>query len=230
MQLVDELSMIYTVCFMCYATFSLEKSKIFQKMLGFGLLFLSSSITLSYHYLKVPAFHQVAFGVLIVTVLFRSMYVMEFRIRKSLREKYALAFHKDSIDLVSSNYSREIKNDIDMLNKMWLMVGFGLLLFVGGFVIWNLDNRYCSTLRHWRHNIGLPWGILLEGHGWWHAMTGYATYIYLVWGIWLRYYLNNRQREFGLHWPSIYFSIPEVIPRSFMKPIICIKSESPKVK
>lgn len=45
MQLVDELSMIYTVCLMCYATFSLAKSQFFRLTLGFGLLFLSVSIT-----------------------------------------------------------------------------------------------------------------------------------------------------------------------------------------
>jgi len=30
-----------------------------------------------------------------------------------------------------------------------------------------LDNMFCGTLRRWRRDIGLPWGILLEGHGWW---------------------------------------------------------------
>jgi dihydroceramidase len=46
-------------------------------------------------------------------------------------------------------------------------VGTGLSIFLSGFGIWALDNQYCSTLRHWRHQVGLPWGILLEGHGWW---------------------------------------------------------------
>ena len=42
-------------------------------------------------------------------------------------------------------------------------------------------------------------------------MTGFGSYFYLVWGIWLRHCLNERQDEYMLNWPS-YFSIPEVIP------------------
>jgi dihydroceramidase len=50
---------------------------------------------------------------------------------------------------------------------MWKMVSLALG-FVGiGFAIWRLDQAFCPTLRGWRHEVGLPWGILLEGHGWW---------------------------------------------------------------
>lgn len=45
-------------------------------------------------------------------------------------------------------------------------------------------------------------------------MTGYGAYCYLVWGVWLRHCLNERQDEYVLKWPSIFFSIPEVVPLS----------------
>ncbi|KAA8566785.1 hypothetical protein EYC84_009885 [Monilinia fructicola] len=89
MQLVDELSMIYTTCLMCYATFSFSQSRIFRQVLAFSLVFLSVFITLYYHYLQDPDFHQNAFALLTTIVLFRSMYVMEVNIRPSLRKKYA---------------------------------------------------------------------------------------------------------------------------------------------
>lgn len=44
-------------------------------------------------------------------------------------------------------------------------------------------------------------------------MTGIGAYYYIVWAIWLRHCLNERQDEFVLNWPSV-FSIPEVIPLS----------------
>lgn len=47
MQLVDELSMIYTTCLMCYATFSFSQSRIFRQVLAFSLIFLSVFITVS---------------------------------------------------------------------------------------------------------------------------------------------------------------------------------------
>jgi hypothetical protein len=46
-------------------------------------------------------------------------------------------------------------------------IGFGLSIFLGGFAIWHLDNEYCSKLIKWRREIGMPWGFVLEGHGWW---------------------------------------------------------------
>jgi len=213
MQLVDELSMIYTTCLMCYATFSFSQSKVFRQLLAAGLIFLSVFITLYYHYLQDPLFHQNAFALLTTVVLFRSMYVMEVNIRPSLRAKYATAPQKyvDPDSLTRSVIVANQKRAYEILKEMWLLVAMGLSIFLCGFGIWNLDNQYCSTIRQWRHQIGLPWGLLLEGHGWWHLMTGIGSYFYLVWGIWLRHCLNERQDEYMLYWPS-YFAIPDVIP------------------
>jgi dihydroceramidase len=48
MQLVDELSMIYTACLMCYATFSFSQSKTVRRVLGTSLLSLAVFITVCY--------------------------------------------------------------------------------------------------------------------------------------------------------------------------------------
>lgn len=56
MQLVDELSMIYTACLMCYATFSFSQSRLVRSILGVGLASLAIFITVSLfgpHYLLV---------------------------------------------------------------------------------------------------------------------------------------------------------------------------------
>lgn len=45
MQLVDELSMIYTTCLMCFATFSYRRSALWTTALGLGLAALSWFIT-----------------------------------------------------------------------------------------------------------------------------------------------------------------------------------------
>ena len=39
----------------------------------------------------------------------------------------------------------------------------GLLAFLAGFAIWNLDNIYCSTLTDWKKAVGWPAAFLLEG-------------------------------------------------------------------
>ena len=34
-------------------------------------------------------------------------------------------------------------------------------------------------------------------------MTGLGGYCYIVWGIWLRHCLNNKQDDYKLHWPRL---------------------------
>jgi len=205
MQLVDELSMIYTACLMCYATFSFSQSRLVRQLLGGGLLSLALFITLYYHYLQDPVFHQNAFAILIAFVLFRSMYVMEVNLRPKKRIYAESGIHRESLKQATDD-----QRDSMIIKEMWLMVALGLSIFLGGFGIWALDRVHCSKLRQWRHAIGLPWGILLEGHGWWHIMTGIGSYFYIVWAIWLRHCLNDRKEEYVLNWPSV-FSLPEVI-------------------
>jgi dihydroceramidase len=48
---------------------------------------------------------------------------------------------------------------------------FGGICFLMGFVVWLIDGAACGWLRQTRANIGLPWGFLLELHGWWHILT-----------------------------------------------------------
>ncbi|KKY27591.1 putative alkaline ceramidase [Phaeomoniella chlamydospora] len=205
LQLVDELSMIYTTCLMVYGSFGYSRSETFKTILAISLIGLAAFITLYYHYLQDPAFHQNAYAILTAIVLVRSMFIMEFALRPSLRGSAAHSKAGNS----DAEQRRENARDHTILIKMWQLVGFGLTIFLSGFGVWNLDNIFCSSLRRWRHEWGLPWGILSEGHGWWHLMTGIGAYCYIVWGIWLRHCLNGRQDEYELYWPKIWI-LPEI--------------------
>lgn len=170
MQLVDELSMIYTTCLMCYATFSYSKSRLYSFLLALGLVSLALFITLYYHYLQDPAFHQNAYAILTAIVFFRSVYVMEFTLRPSLtkKEDEFKLLRKRSMNVDEKEISRSAESrDAKILSTMWVMIVTGLSIFLTGFLIWNLDNIFCPKLRVWRRQIGLPWGMILEGHGWW---------------------------------------------------------------
>lgn len=166
MQLVDELSMIYTTCLMNYATFSYGKSKRFSVAVAVSLLTLCIGITLYYHYVQDPVFHQVAYALLTAALLFRSFWVMEVNMRPRFKsdDRPLQNGHNGS---ALAEQKREDRRDKKILNQMWSMIAIGLGIFLGGFAIWNLDNEFCPTLRRWRRRVGLPWGILLEGHGWW---------------------------------------------------------------
>lgn len=170
MQLVDELSMIYTTCLMCYAVFSYSKTRQFAIILAISLVSLAVFITLYYHYLQNPVFHQTVYALLTVVMLARSMYVMEFSLRPSLKmsEEQHKLLRKRSMTADEKVTSRfQDRRDAKILKLMWTMIACGLFTFLSGFALWSLDNEYCSTIRRWRRQLGLPWGILLEGHGWW---------------------------------------------------------------
>lgn len=212
MQLVDELSMIYTTCLMFWATWAHNRSSVVQTLLGVLSVSLAIFITAYYHYLQDPSFHQNAYAILTAIVLFRSVYVMEVNIRPYYRKRREERESVQKVDLAQSEIVKlatQDKKDEAILRTMWSMIAIGLSIFLGGFGIWSLDNHYCTTLRVWRHELGLPWGILLEGHGWWHLMTGVGAYFYITWGIWLRHCLNKRQDEFEMVWPDL-LCLPKV--------------------
>ncbi|KAE8391381.1 ceramidase [Aspergillus alliaceus] len=218
MQLIDELSMIYTTCLMCYASFSYSRSTSIRIFLAIALTGLAVFITLYYHYLQDPVFHQNAYALLTIVVVLRSMYTMEVTLRPKWRhstEGDRLARERRGLPVLSKEQQHyENERDVRILKTMWFMVIYGLSMFLGGFFIWNLDNHFCTKIRGWRRVVGLPWGLFLEGHGWWHVMTGIGAYLYIIWGIWLRHCLNKRQEEYRLWWPH-FWNFPEILRSSF---------------
>ncbi|KAF2229593.1 alkaline phytoceramidase [Viridothelium virens] len=56
----------------------------------------------------------------------------------------------------------------------------GAVSFISGFILWVIDRLFCERLKHLRSTVGVPWGFLLELHGWWHILTGIGAYIFIV--------------------------------------------------
>ncbi|KAK8056743.1 alkaline ceramidase-like protein, partial [Apiospora rasikravindrae] len=198
MQLVDELAMIYTTCFMCYATFSYGRSRSISVMLGLALTGLSYYITERYYRTKDPQFHQDAYGILTAIVVFSNMYIIETQVRPALKAREEKRAPNPAILPADA-----------IVKQMWAMVITGLTIFLGGFLVWNLDNIYCQTITRWRRQIGLPLAMLLEGHAWWHVMTGIAYY-YISWRVWIHRCLDGDEDKFQLRWPSLW-RMPEVV-------------------
>lgn len=175
MQLVDELSMIYTTCLMAYASFSYSRSTAVRVCLGLSLTGLAVFITLYYHYLQDPVFHQNAYALLTTVVVLRSMHTMEVTLRPKWRhstEEDRLARQKKGLPVPTKERQHyENVRDEKTLKTMWFMVAYGLSMFLGGFLIWGLDNVFCSEIRRMRRTVGLPWGLFLEGHGWWYVFN-----------------------------------------------------------
>ncbi|KAF2096414.1 alkaline ceramidase, partial [Rhizodiscina lignyota] len=217
MQLLDELSMIYLTCTTFFAVFAFNKSTFIRLCIFVFTVSLAAFITGYYHYLKDPVFHQNMFALLAILVVSRGIYDMEQLRPSRRRRRSADALKESTANVDEKEQARRDARDLRMLNTMWWMVICGFLSVIIGFFIWNLDNIYCSTLRRWRREIGLPWGIVLEGHGWWHLFTGLGAYYNLTWGVYLRYCLKGMQDEVEVVWPSLFTSVPVVIRKSKAK-------------
>lgn len=181
-QLVDELNMIYTTCLMAFASLSYRKSRAIQIALGIGSVLFCGGITAYYHYVQDPVFHQQVYALMTIWLVARSAWQMETALRPKWRhtlESDRIAKEKKGSKVPTRAEQEHLnKRDLDVLINMWAVVGWGVFVFLGGFVLWNLDNKFCSTLRVWRRELGLPWGVLLEGHAWWHILTGYGMFCF----------------------------------------------------
>jgi len=48
----------------------------------------------------------------------------------------------------------------------WSGLTKDIVLFVGGSIAFDIDRNHCAQLRAMREVVGLPWGVVLEMHGW----------------------------------------------------------------
>lgn len=219
MQLADELPMIYTTCIVAYASFSYARPKGTQILVGIGLLGLASWITVYYLSSQNPVFHQVAYAVLMLSLVFRAMYDMETTLRPALRTRCETPAHGDEIlrRMWKIAYTGKRSLNSSALHAITADLAArssGIVLFLMGFSIWLLDNALCQHLRSARNSVLLPWAALLEGHAWWHIFTGIGVYYCITWRLWLEKCLDGGERDFELIWASPITSVPKVLPRT----------------
>lgn len=62
----------------------------------------------------------------------------------------------------SGEFDMRVLPHHDVMRRMLIVSGCCVL----GYGLWLIDMFCCPTLRSWRRQIGLPWGFLLELHGW----------------------------------------------------------------
>lgn len=79
------------------------------------------------------------------------------------------------------------------------------VLFVAGSVAFSIDRNYCAQLRAMREVVGIPWGFVLEMHGWWHIGSGLGVYYFIVLTEYLRVYLVSSGAKITLEWKSALF-------------------------
>lgn len=178
-QLMDELPMIYATCVPVWSIFSEGKNTRTSWLIGATIFFGSYILTAVYLHYKDPTIHQVAYAIMNVVIVYKSFLLTETRVADAIARK-----------------------------RLYSTMTYGAVIFLSGFFVWNLDVQLCGTWIDLRRYLGMPYGFLLELHGWWHILTGTGVYYYVVYLEYLRLHLINKQDQYEFIYH--YGILPEV--------------------
>ncbi|KAH7881001.1 ceramidase [Lentinula edodes] len=176
-QLADELPMIYVASMSIWILYDyqlgFDLSSIQTKSQVAFLVLFDALFTWSYAVYRNPVYHQVVFAALVISCAIRIAYLLNWspvrtRIPDSKKQVIAQMFTT------------------------------GAVTFASGFLVWNLDIIFCGTLTNWKRNLGWPAAFLLEGHSWWHLLTGLGTYYMFIGIQYITLCIKDDHRKFTM--------------------------------
>jgi len=148
MQIWDELSMVAVISLALLAAETKDNSlPLHRDKVAWLLALYFAVITGVYLKLRNPLFHQIAFGALVLTAMYR----MYGHYQRLPRAKFVHG----------------------LANQLAVVSYFGAIV---GFLLWNIDNECCLQLRVWRTHLGWPFEALLQFHAAWHILTGLGAH------------------------------------------------------
>ncbi|KAI0828885.1 alkaline phytoceramidase [Trametes gibbosa] len=169
-QLMDELPMVYVASYCCAMLFDTSRGFAWKgsnaPQLAAVFVVFNISFTWSYYLSRDPVYHQVVFAGIMFFSLFRTIYLLR-------------------NDEIRKRLPPEPRSTITHLFRS------GAITFAAGFLVWNLDNIFCSTFTGWKTSVGWPVAFILEGHSWWHILTAMGTYLLLVANSYYSNYLTD---------------------------------------
>lgn len=174
-QLLDELPMIYATCIPFWSVFSEFKTPKQSAVVALAVMSAAATLTFVYLYIQDPTIHQVAYGLLNFGIVTRTVYLTKTRVTDAIARR-------------------------NIYRAMW----GGAAIFGLGFALWNVDVHMCHGARTLRHEWGMPYGFLLEGHAWWHIFTSFGIYYFLVSQQYVRCLLMDTKKFYEFRWRGIW--------------------------
>ena len=159
-QIVDQASILLPTATILYASFSFTLAPLPRRLLS-GSLSLASVLLVSYH----AIYHsQRIFGLVFLALVFvivaRCMVLLsrvtDEKVKRDMRSLALFGGRKFCLEGV-----------IKRVVNFWSGLTKDIVLFVGGSIAFDIDRNHCAQLRAMREVVGLPWGVVLEMHGWW---------------------------------------------------------------
>ncbi|KAH0365978.1 alkaline phytoceramidase, partial [Aureobasidium melanogenum] len=150
-QMADDTSMIIATSIVLHRAMMFQRSDSYKRWLS-GLLVLAVIAETAYHTIKdEQMIHELSFLLLIIMVAVRIRSLIKLRVHNP--------------------------QDKQMLQNATI---FGAGCFAFGYLLWQLDFIFCPQLTALKRKEGIPWGFLLESHGWWHVLTAIGAHTFMV--------------------------------------------------
>lgn len=144
-----------------YRVTTFRKSKTWSAVFACGLIAWLVLVATLYVVYDILIAHQATFGVMCVVVAHKTRGLMKERVRDPEKRRRLRVLARAGTGMLV------------YLDKMHRVLTCSVSGF-GGFGIWLIDNLACSHLRGARNAVGLPWGFLLELHGWYETQCVWA--------------------------------------------------------
>ena len=136
--------------------------------------------------------------VLHIALFFSMSWIVGFRTRKIIATRIKEKEHRDQIRS---------------------LVTFATWMAMSAYGIWNIDVNFCPTLTRWKRNVGMPWGVLLELHGYWHLMTAISSYTFMAIIEFLLTPDGVESQGIGFAWP-VKAILRDIAPKSVSDKLI----------
>ncbi|APA11615.1 hypothetical protein sscle_08g063850 [Sclerotinia sclerotiorum 1980 UF-70] len=150
-QWFDDTSMLIATSTVVHRVFTYDKSFKYTVIYG-SSLFIFMVAFIAWHCITDETLiHPILFGIEIAFVGIKTRSIINLRVADKLVQK-------------------QVKK----------LVTYGGVIFITGFILWNIDNTFCASLTQTKRSIGIPWSFVLELHGWWHVLTGIGAYIFIA--------------------------------------------------
>ncbi|KAH7416877.1 ceramidase [Cadophora sp. MPI-SDFR-AT-0126] len=185
-QMLDEASMLYATATIIYGAFTVTVGEAGRRKLSIVVSIAIFAVSVVHYCLSIERMFRLFFTSLVFIGFLQCIWLLSTRI-----------------------------SDPVVLKGMKQLALYGFVTYVSGIFIWSMDTAYCSELLHFRDKVGMPLGFLSEGHGWWHILTAFGVYYYVVFIEYLRLSIPNlsatdqKTQGVELIWPTL-FSLPRV--------------------
>ncbi|KAB2576378.1 hypothetical protein BFW01_g10432 [Lasiodiplodia theobromae] len=152
-QMADDVSMILATSLVLHRAFSHGRSAQWTRNTGVGL---------TVGFVVFAAYHAWTDELLVHFLLFLTMTSAVGLKTRALIRGLEQAKHEDEV--------RRLKQ------LAWL----GFVCSAVGYALWNVDQHLCGHLTAVKRAVGLPGGVFLELHGWWHILTAIGAYVFMA--------------------------------------------------